>query len=212
MPRHWGSLKVPCCCWVAQSCPTLCDPMDCSMPGLPVPHHLPESMMPSKHLILWCFLLLLPSIFPSIRDFSKESSIHIRWPKYCSFSFSISPSNEYSGLISLKIDCFDLLVVQTTFRSLLQHHSLKSSILWHSAFFMAQLSQLYMTTGNIIDRELCRQGLCFSTCCLGLSSLSCQEAIFFWFHVCSHCPQWSWSPRRGNLSLFPPFPLLFAMQ
>ena len=106
--------------------------------------------MPSNHLILWCFLLLLLSIFPSIRDFSKESSIRIRWPKYCRFSFSINPYSECSGPISLKIDCFDLLAVQGTFRSLLQHHSLKSSILWRSVFFMVQLSQLYMTTGNII--------------------------------------------------------------
>ena len=173
-----------------------------------------ESVMPSNHLILWCFLLLLLSIFPSIRDFSKESSIRIRWPKYCSFSFSINPYSECSGPISLKIDCFDLLAVQGTFRSLLQHHSLKSSILWHSVFFMVQLSQLYMTTGNIIAFTmwtLSARSLLFNNC-LGLSSLSCQEAIVFWFHGCSHCPQWFWSPRRGNLSLLPPFPLLFAMQ
>ena len=102
------------------------------------------SVMPSNHLILWCPLFLLPSIFPSFRDFSNESSFRIRWPKY--WSFSISPSSEYSGLISLKIDWFDLLAVQGTFRSLLQHHSSKASILWHSAFFMVQLSQLYVTT------------------------------------------------------------------
>ena len=99
------------------------------------------SVMLSSRLILWCPLLLLPSIFPSIRDFSSESSVHIRWPKYWNFSFSISPSSEYSGLISLKIDWFDLLAVRGTFRSLLQHHSSKSSILWHSAFFTVQLSQ-----------------------------------------------------------------------
>ena len=108
------------------------------------------SVMLSSHLILWHSLLLLPSIFPSIRDFSNELSVRIRWPKYWCFSFSISPSNEYSGLISLKIDWFDLLAVQGTFRSLPQHHSLKASILWHSAFFMVQLSQLYVTTGNTI--------------------------------------------------------------
>ena len=102
------------------------------------------SVIPSSHLILWCPLFPLPSIFPSIRDFSNESSFRIRWPKY--WSFSISPSTEYSGLISLKIDWFDPLAVQGTFRSLLQHHSLKASILWHSAFFMVQLSQLYVTT------------------------------------------------------------------
>ena len=93
------------------------------------------SVMPSSHLILWHSLL--PSIYPSIRDFSNELTVHIRWPKYWSFSFSISPSNEYSGLISLRIDCFSLLAVQGTLRSLLQHHSLKALILWCSAFFTA---------------------------------------------------------------------------
>ena len=107
-------------------------------------------VMPCHHLILWHLLLLLPSIFPSIKDFSTESAVCIRWPKYRSFSFSISPFNEYSGLISLKIGWFDLLAIQGTLRSLLQHHSLKASILWHSAFFTVQLSQLYMTTGKTI--------------------------------------------------------------
>ena len=106
--------------------------------------------MLSSHLILWCPLLLLPSIFPSIRDFSNEPSICIRWANYWSFSFSISASSEYSGLISLKTDWFDIHAVQKTFRSLLQHHSSKASILWHSAFFMVHLSQLYMTTGKTI--------------------------------------------------------------
>ena len=104
------------------------------------------SVMPSSHLIFWCPLLLLPSIFPSIRDFSNEFSVCIRWPKY--WGLSISPSSEYSGLISLKIDRFDLLAIQGTFRSLLQHHSLKSSILWCSAFFTVWLSQPYVTTGK----------------------------------------------------------------
>ena len=104
------------------------------------------SVMLSSHLILWCPLLLQPSIFPSIRDFSNESSVHIRWLKYWSFSFSINPSSEYSELTSLKIDWFDLLTTQETFRSLLYHHSSKSSILWHSAFFTVQLSQPCMTT------------------------------------------------------------------
>ena len=109
-----------------------------------------ESVMPSNHLIL-CRPLLLPlSIFPSIRVFSNESSLHIRWPKYWSFSFSISPSSEYSGLISFRMDWFDPLAVQGTLKSLLQHHSSKASILWHSAFFVVQLSHLYMTTGKII--------------------------------------------------------------
>ena len=105
-----------------------------------------ESVMPSNHLILCCPLLLLPSVFPSIRVFSNELVLHIRWPKYWSFSFSISPSNEYSWLISFRIHWFDLLAVQGTLKSLLQHHNSKASILWHSAFFMVQLSHLYMTT------------------------------------------------------------------
>ena len=109
-----------------------------------------ESMMPSNHLILWCSLLFLPSIFPSIRVFSSESVLHIGWLKYWSFSFSISPSNEYSGLISFRIDWLDLLAVQGTLKSLLQHHSLKASILRCSAFFRVQLSHLYMTTGKTI--------------------------------------------------------------
>ena len=106
--------------------------------------------MPSNHFILCHALLLLPSIFPSIRVFSNESVLHIRWPKYWSFSFSISPSNEYSGLSSFRIDLLDLLAVQGTLKSLLQHHSSKASILQCSAFFMVQLSHPYMTTGKTI--------------------------------------------------------------
>ena len=140
-------------CSVTQSCLTLCNPMDCSTPGFPVLHHFPElvklksieSVMPSNHLILCHPLLLLPSIFPSIRVFSNESAHRIRWPKYWSFSFSISPSNEYSGFIFFWIDWFDLLAVQGILKSLLQHHSLKVSILQHSVFFMVQLSHLYVT-------------------------------------------------------------------
>ena len=105
--------------------------------------------MPSNHLIFCGPLLLLPSIFPSIKVFSNESALHIRWPKYCSFSFSISPSNEYSGLISSRNDCLDL-AVQGTLKSLLQHHSSKASILQHSALFILQLSYPYMTTGKTI--------------------------------------------------------------
>ena len=123
--------------------------MDCSVPGFPVHHQLPsllklmsiESVMPSTHLILY-HLLLLPSIFPSIRVFSNESVLHIKWPKYWSFSFNISPSNEYLGLISFRIDWFDLLEVQGTLKSLLQHYSSKASILQHSAFFMVQVSDI----------------------------------------------------------------------
>ena len=109
-----------------------------------------ESVMPSNHLILCHPLLLLPSIFPSIRVFSNESALHIRWPKYWSFSFSISPSSEYSGLISFRVDWLDLLAVQGTLKSLLQHHSSKTSILLRSAFFIVQLSHPYMTTGKTI--------------------------------------------------------------
>ena len=106
--------------------------------------------MPSNHLILYRLLLLLPSIFSSIRVFSNESVLHIRWPKYWSFSFNISPSDEYSGLISFRTDCVDLLDVQGTLKSLPQHHSSKASILWHSTFFIVQLSHPYVTTGKAI--------------------------------------------------------------
>ena len=120
---------------VAQSCPAVCHPMDCSTPGLPVHHQLPEftqthvhlSVMPSNHLIL-CHPLLSPSIFPSIRVFSNESVLCVRWPKYWNFSFNISPSNEHSGLISFRMDWLDLLAVQGTLKSLFQHHSSKASI------------------------------------------------------------------------------------
>ena len=104
--------------------------------------------MPSSHLILCCPLLLLPSIFPSIRVFSNESALHIRWPKYWSFSFNISPFNEHSGLISSRMDWLHLLAVQGTLKSLLQHHNSKASVLQHSAFFMFQLLHLYVTTGK----------------------------------------------------------------
>ena len=147
-----------CCCSVAQSCPTLCDSMDCSMPGLPVPHHLLEFAQVHVHCIgdpiQPSHPLMLPS--PSALNLSQHQGLFqwvsrlLRWPKYCSFSFSISPSNEYSGLISLETDWFDLLAVQGTFRSLLPHHSSKASILWHSAFLTVQLSQPYVTTGKII--------------------------------------------------------------
>ena len=134
---------------VAQSCPTLWDPMNRSTPGLPVHHQLLEStqthviiesMMPSSHPILCRPLLLLPSIFPSVRVFSSESALRIRWPKYWSFSFNISPSNKHPGLISFRMDWLHLLAVQGTLKSLLQHHSSKASVLQHSAFFVIQLS------------------------------------------------------------------------
>ena len=131
--------------------------MDCSMPGFPVLHYLPEYaqihvhwVMQYSHLILCCPLLLPPSIFPRIRVFSNESVICIRWPKYWSFSFSISPSNEYSGLIFFRTDWSDLLAVQRTLKGLLQHQNLKASILQCSAFCMLQLSHLYLTTALTI--------------------------------------------------------------
>ena len=118
-------------------------PRDCSNMSI-------ELVMPSNHLILCCHLLFPPSIIPSIRGFSNESVLHIRWPKYWSISFNISPSNEYSGLNSFRIDWFDCLAVQGTLKSLLQHHSSKVPILLHSAFFIVQLSHPYMTTGKTI--------------------------------------------------------------
>ena len=132
--------------------------MDCSTPGLLVHHQLPELhklisielVIPSSHLILCRPLLLLPSIFPSIRVFSSESALRIRWPKYWSFSFNISPSNEHPGLISFRMDLLDFLAVQGTLKSLLQYHSSRASILRHSGFFIVQLSHLYMTTGKTI--------------------------------------------------------------
>ena len=144
---------------VAQLCPTLCYPMDCSMPGFPLSITNSrsllklmsiKSMMPSNHLILHCPLLLLPSIFPSIRVFSNELVLHIRWPKYWSFTFSISPSNEHPGMVSFRRDWLDLLAVQGTLKSLLQHHSSRASILRCSAFFVVQLSHPYTTTGKTI--------------------------------------------------------------
>ena len=147
---------------VAQSCLTLCDPMDCSKPGFHVHnqllelsqthvHWVSDAIQPSYPLLS---LLLLLSVFPSIRVFSNESALRSRWPKYWSFSFSISPSNEYAGLISFRMDWLDLLAVQGTLKSLLQHHSSKASILQCSAFFTVQLSHPYMTTGKTIALTL----------------------------------------------------------
>ena len=173
---HIYRLTCTCCCSVTQSCPTLCDPMNLSL-SFSISRSLlcfmsSELVTPSNHLVLCRPLLLLPSVFPHIRVFSSESVLHIRWPKYWSFSFSISPFSEYSGLISFKIDWFDFLAVQGTLKSL-QHHSSKASILWHSAFFMVQLSHPYMTTGktiaSTIQTFLWQQSLSFLICCLGLS-------------------------------------------
>ena len=141
---------------VTQSCLTLCNAMDCSMSGFPIHHQHPEPAQTHVHRVGDAIktshplssLLLLPSIFPSIKAFSNESAVHIKWPKYWSFSFSISSSNEYSGLISFRIDWLGLLAIQGTLKGLLQHHSLKASILWLSVFYMVQLSHPYMTTGK----------------------------------------------------------------
>jgi len=134
-----------CCCSVPKSCITLCSPMGCSTPGFPVLHHRPEFAQAHVHwvgdaiqLVILCRpLLLLSSIFPNMRVFSNESALWIRWPKYWSFSFSISPSSEYSGLISFRMDWFGFLAVQGTLKSHLHHYSSKASVLWCSAFFMA---------------------------------------------------------------------------
>ena len=141
---------------VTQSCLTFCDLMNCSTPGLPVHHQPPEPTQTHvhwvgdaiNHLILCRPLLLLPSIFPNIRV--NESALHIRWPKYWSFNFNITLSNKHLGLISFRVDWLDLLAVQGTLKRLLHHHSSKASILWWSAFFIAQLSHPYMTTGKTI--------------------------------------------------------------
>ena len=147
---------------VAQSSPTLCDPMNRSTPGLPVHHQLLESIQTHVHRVGDAIqpshpygpLLLLPSIFPSITVFSNESALCIRWPKYWSFSFNISPSNEHWGLISFRMDWLDLLAIQGTLKSLLQHHSSKASILLLSAFFTVQLSHPYMTTDHWKNHSL----------------------------------------------------------
>ena len=144
------------CCSFSKSCSILYDPMDCvAHLSSTISYSLLkfmsiESVMPSNHLILCHPLLLLPSNFPSIRVFSSESALCIKWPKYWSFSFSIHPANGSSGLSSFRVDWFDHLAVQGTLKSLLQHHSSKESVLWYSAFFMVQLSHPYMTTGKTI--------------------------------------------------------------
>ena len=171
-----------CCCSVVKSCLTLCNDMDCNTPGFPHPSQSPRGCSNScplsgwhhsNHLILCCPLLLLPFIFHSIRAFSNESTLHIMWPKYWSFNFTISSSSEYSGLISFRIDWFDLLAVQGNLKSFLQHHSLKASIFWRSAFFMVQLSHPYTTTGKTIALTIWtfvgKVSLCFLIHCVDLS-------------------------------------------
>ena len=163
-----------------------------------------ESVMPSNHLILCQPLLLPPSIFLSIKVFSNESVLCIRWSKYWSFSFSISPSNEYSGLISFRIDWLDLLAVQGTLKSLLQHCSSKVSILQRSAFFMVQLSQPYMTTGKtiaLIIRSFVVKAMSLLFNMLPRFVIAfLPGAIIFWFHGCSHHLQGFWSRLLKNVS------------
>ena len=175
-----------------------------------------ELVMPSNHLILFRLLLPLPSIFPRIRVFSNESVLCIRWPKSWSFGFSISPSNEYSGLTSFRMDWLDLLAVQGTVKSLLQHHSSKASILQHSAFFIVQLSHPYMTTSKII--ALTRQTFVVKVMSL---LFNMQSSLVITFLPRSKCLliSWQqsssavfWSPPLKSLSLFPLFPHLFAMK
>ena len=157
-----------------------------------------ESVMPSNHLILYCPLLLLPSIFPSIRVFSNESVLCIRWPKYWSFSFRIRPSNEYSRLISIRMDWLDLLAVQGTLKSFLQHHSSKASILWHSAFFIVQLSHPYMHTGKTI--ALTRQNFVGKVMSLLFNMLSRSVLVFL---PRSKCVLISWLQSPSAMILEP---------
>ena len=194
--------------WVHQSSTTLCDPMNCSTPRLPVHHQLPEftqtmsieSVMPSNHLILCLPLLLLPSIFPSIRVFSNESTLRIRCPKYWSFSFNISPSNEHPGLMSFRMDRLALHAVQGTLKSFLQHHSSKASILLHSAFSIVQFSHPYMTTGKTI--ALIRRTFDDKVMSLLFNMLSKLVITFLprskrlLIYGCNHHLQWFWSPER----------------
>ena len=191
---------------VTQSCPTLCDPMDCSTPGfLSITNSQSllkltsiELVTPSNHLTLCRPLLLLPSILPSIKVFSNESVLCIRWSKYRSFSFSISPANDYSGLISFRMDWLDLLAVQGTLKSLLQHHSSKASILWCSAYFMVQLSHPYMTTGK--TEPLSRWAFVKKVMSLFFNMLS---RLVITFPVRSKCLLISWPQSPSAVILEP---------
>ena len=186
----------------------LCDPMNRSTPGLPVHHQFPEFTQihihwvgdAISHLILCHPLFLLPPIPPSIRVFSNESTLHMRWPKYWSFSFSIIPSKEHAGLISFRMDWLDCLAVHETFKSLLQHHSSKASSLRHSTFFTVQLSHPYMTTGKTI--ALTRWTFLGKAMCLLFNMLSNFVIAFLprSKHLLISClqshQQWFWSPPR----------------
>jgi len=188
-------------------CPTLCDHIDCSMPGFPVHNQCPELAQTHVHRVSDAIqpshplssLLLPPLFFPSIRVFSKESVLRIRWPKYWSFSFSISPSNENSRLISFRMDWLDLLAVQGTLKHLLQHHSSKASTLQHSAFFIVQLSHPYMTTGKTI--ALIRQTLIGKVMSLLFNMLS---SLVIAFLPRSKCLLISWLQSPSAVILEPP--------
>ena len=182
--------------------------MDCHTPGFSITNSRTllklmsiESVMPSNHLILCHTLFLLPSIFPRIRVFPNESVLRIRWPKYWSFSFSISPSNEYSGLISFRMGWFDLLAVEGTLKSLLQHHSSKASILWLSAFYIVQLSHPYMTTGKTIT--LTRQSFVSKVMSLLFNMLS-RLVIAFLPRMWTHSKQCCCSVAQSCLTLCDP--------
>ena len=184
LPHHVQSFVTP---WTTASQASL---------SLTISQNFPKLMfisqvMPSSHLILWCPLLLLPLMFPNIRNFYKSACCQLfghQMTKILELQFYISPSCEYSGLISLKINWFDLLAVQGTFRSLLQHHSSKASIIWHSAFSLVQLTQLYWLLGRQYPWRygpLLKEWCLLSTHHLGLSLLSCEEVTTFWFHGCN---------------------------
>ena len=193
------------CCSVANLCPTLCDSMGCSMPDFPVCHYLPEfaqthvqwvnnTIQPS-HPLLPASLLSLN--LPQHQALSNELALRIRWPKYWRFSFSISPSKEYSGLISFRMDWFNLLAVQILLKSLQQNHNSKASILWHSTFFMVQLSHPYMTTGKTIALALC----------IFLSAKWCPYFFIHWFVIAflprSKCLLISWLQSPSTVVLEP---------
>ena len=181
-------------------------------PGVAQTHMSIESVMPSDHLILCHPLLLLPSIFPSIRVFPSESALHIRWPKYWSFSFNISPSNEHSGLISFRIDWFALLAVQGTLKGLLQHHSWKELVLWYSGFFMIQLSHPYMTTGKTIALTIeIFAGKVMSLLFNMLSEFviaflpRSQHLLILWLHLLILWLQWILEPKKIKSFVVSPF-------
>ena len=206
---------------IAQSCPTLCNPMNYSTPGHPVQHQLLESTQTHVHQVDNAIqpshpLLLLPPILPSIRVFSNESTLNMRWPKYWLCSFNISPTNEHPGLISFRMDWLDLLAVQRSLKNLLQHHSSKASILQYSAFFTIQLSHPYMTTGTTI--AFTTQTFVGKILSLFLNMLS---LLIITFLPRSKHLLISWmqspsavilEPPKINLSLCPLFPHLFAMK